>query len=253
MPVRPTYPGVYIEEVPSGVRTIVGVATSVGAFIDYFARGPMNLAIQIFSFSDFEREFGGLDLDSEASYAIQQFFLNGGSEAFVVRVGRVTAGVNTFAAASTDVQDETPANSLRLRAGRLMKGVSVDDPGTWGNFLRADVDYDTTDTANLFNLTISEVAQFGTQAVLRTETFRNLTMTPALPNVPTFVEDVVNEGSRMVQVQTLGGARPAPTGTMSDVLVPATLTAMLAPFQLNVQLTGDIPRVITLARAPAGA
>src|SRR5215217_4410983 len=88
MPVRPTFPGVYIEEVPSGVRTIVGVATSVAAFIDYFARGPMSRAIQIFSFADFEREFGGLDTQSEASYAIQQFFLNGGAEAWVIRVGQ---------------------------------------------------------------------------------------------------------------------------------------------------------------------
>jgi len=248
MPVRPTFPGVYIEEVPSGVRTIVGVATSVGAFIDYFARGPMNRAIQIFSFGDFEREFGGLDLDSEASYGIQQFFLNGGSEAFVVRVG--TAG--TFDTASIDLQDDTAANSLRLRAGRLIKGVSVNDPGTWGNFIRAEVDYDTTDPANLFNLTLSEVAPFGTQAPLRTETFRNLTMTPALPNVPTFVEDVVNEGSRMVQVEALGPNRPAPTGTIGGLLVPATLTAMAAPFQLNAQLTADIIRPVTLARAPAG-
>ncbi|MCM3905477.1 MAG: hypothetical protein ND866_27605 [Pyrinomonadaceae bacterium] len=253
MPVRPTFPGVYIEEVPSGVRTIVGVATSVAAFIDYFARGPMNRAIQIFSFADFEREFGGLDIDSEASYAIQQCFLNGGSEAFVVRVGRVDPVTGpTFDAAQIDLQDETPANSLRLTAGRLIKGVSVEDPGTWGNFVRADVDYDTTDTANLFNLTLSEVSPFGTRPVLRTETFRNLTMTPALPNVPTFVEDVVNEGSRMVQVQTLGALRPAQTGTVGDPLVPATLTAMIAPFQLNAQLTGDIVRPITLARAPVG-
>ena len=88
MPAALTYPGVYIEEIPSGVRTIVGVATSVGAFIDYFARAPMNLAIQIFSFADFEREFGGLDTLSEASYAIQQFFLNGGTEAYVIRTGQ---------------------------------------------------------------------------------------------------------------------------------------------------------------------
>ena len=59
MPTTPTYPGVYIEEVPSGVRTIVGVSTSVAAFIDYFARGPMNRAIQIFSFADFERRLEG--------------------------------------------------------------------------------------------------------------------------------------------------------------------------------------------------
>ena len=87
MPVTPTYPGVYIEEVPSGVRTIVGVATSVAAFIDFFARGPMDQAVQIFNMGDFQREFGGFHTNSEASYAIDQFFKNGGSEAWVVRWG----------------------------------------------------------------------------------------------------------------------------------------------------------------------
>ena len=42
MPVTPTYPGVYVEEIPSGVRTIVGVATSITAFIGRTSRGPTN-------------------------------------------------------------------------------------------------------------------------------------------------------------------------------------------------------------------
>src|SRR5215813_8834362 len=197
MPVRPTFPGVYIEEVPSGVRTIVGVATSVAAFIDYFARGPMNRAIQIFSFADFEREFGGLDTLSEASYAIQQFFLNGGTEAHVIRTGRVTNNVPSFATARIDLLDNSAVASFRITAGRLLKGVFVDDPGMWGNFVRLDVDYDTTDPNTLFNLTVSEVSPAGTQPALRTDTFRNLTMTGSMPNS---VSDVVNEGSRMVQV-----------------------------------------------------
>jgi uncharacterized protein len=176
--------------VPSGVRTIVGVATSVAAFIDYFARGPMNRAIQIFSFAYFEREFGGLDALSEASYAIQQFFLNGGTEAYVIRTGLVDPLTgNSFATASIDLLDEAAANSLRVTAGRLIKGVSVDDPGTWGNFVRVDVDYDATDPNTLFNLIVSEVSPSGTQPVLRTETFRNLTMTADVPNSAV---DVVN-------------------------------------------------------------
>jgi len=244
MPVRPTFPGVYIEEVPSGVRTIVGVATSIGAFIDYFARGPMNRAIQLFGFADFEREFGGLETQSEASYAIQQFFLNGGTEAFVIRAG------NSFDAAGIDLQDDTPADSLRVFAGRLIKGVSVEDPGDWGNFIRLDVDYDTTDPAALFNLTVSEVSRSGTQPVLRTETFRNLTMTAGLPNSAV---EMVNESSRMVQISSLGAGRPAQTGTISNALNSATLAATAPPFQFNAQLAGDSIRLVTLARAPAGA
>ena len=54
-----SYPGVYIEEVPSGSRAIAGVPTSVAAFVGYTARGPVNEPAQIFSFADFERSFGG--------------------------------------------------------------------------------------------------------------------------------------------------------------------------------------------------
>src|SRR5690349_18226125 len=104
MPVAVSYPGVYIEEIPSGVRTIVGVATSIGAFVDFFAQGPMHDATRILSFADFERTFGGLDARSEASYAIQQFFLNGGSEAYVVRTTSGT-GANAAGAAAIALQD----------------------------------------------------------------------------------------------------------------------------------------------------
>ncbi|MGH8245180.1 MAG: phage tail sheath family protein [Gammaproteobacteria bacterium] len=161
---------------------------------------------------------------------------------------------NSFATASIDLLDEAAATSLHVTAGRLIKGVSVNDPGTWGNFVRLDVDYDTTDPSALFNLTVSEVSRSGTQPVLRTETFRNLTMSTGVPNSSV---DVVNEGSRMVQVPVppnpLGAGRPAQTGTISIVLNSATLAATAAPFQFNAQLTGDSVRLVTLARAPAGS
>jgi len=44
MPITPTFPGVYIEELPSGVRTITGVATSIGAFIGWAPRGANDRA-----------------------------------------------------------------------------------------------------------------------------------------------------------------------------------------------------------------
>lgn len=217
MPVTPTYPGVYIEEIPSGVRTIVGVATSVAAFIGFFARGPMDKAVQIFNMGDFQREFGGLHTDSAASYAIQQFFLNGGTEAWVIR----TAEATTFATANVVLQgvDSTSAivSVLRATAGRLLKGSSVDDPGNWGNNFRIDVDYNTSTPATSFNLTVSEVMfQDGRQVIVQTEAYRNLTMDPTDTN---FVEDVVNDGSKLIQVTKLTPTsdtttRPAQTGTV---------------------------------------
>src|SRR5580704_7345001 len=108
MAVNPTYPGVYIQELPSAVHPITGVATSIGAFVGYTARGIDERAEQIFSFSDYERLFGGLASDSEVSYAVQQFFLNGGTQAWVVRTPRAGAayagvvfGPLTFAALSS--------------------------------------------------------------------------------------------------------------------------------------------------------
>ena len=55
MPVTTTYPGVYIEEIPSGVRTITGVPTSIAAFVGSAQRGPVNKATFITSFADYER------------------------------------------------------------------------------------------------------------------------------------------------------------------------------------------------------
>ncbi len=216
MPVNPTYPGVYVEEVPSSVRTVVGVATSVAAFIDFFARGPMNQAVQLFNMGDFQREFGGLHINSRASYGIQQFFLNGGTEAWVIR----TAETGTHATASATLRgidsSDVTVDVLRATAGRFLKGASVDDPGQWGNNLRIDVDYNTATPAASFNLTVSEVAtRDGRETIVRAETYRNLTMDPADRN---FVESVVNDGSRLIQVEKVTPAadtatRPAQTGS----------------------------------------
>src|SRR5262247_3665302 len=86
MPVTPTYPGVYVQEIPSGVRTITGVATSITAFLGRTIRGPENQPVTINSFGDFERIFGGLWVDGPMTYAVRDFFLNGGGQAVIVRL-----------------------------------------------------------------------------------------------------------------------------------------------------------------------
>jgi phage tail sheath protein FI len=88
MPVVPAvnYPGVYIQEVESDVHTIVPVDTATTAFIGRALRGPVNQPILINSYADFQRVFGGLWLESSLGYAVNQFFLNGGSKAVIVRL-----------------------------------------------------------------------------------------------------------------------------------------------------------------------
>lgn len=185
MPVTPTYPGVYIEEVPSGVRTITGVATSITAFIGRAVRGPVNDPTRIQSFADYERGFGGLWLESTMSYAVQQYFLNGGTDALIVRIVHDDAA---SAAANVGGLDLVAANA-----------------GDWGNTLQAEVNHDTADPSDtkLFNLIIRELA--GTDPgddVVATETFLNISTDPASPR---YVESVLE--NRSVFVHT-GAAIP---------------------------------------------
>ena len=93
MPITPTYPGIYIVELQSNAHTITGVPTSITVFVGYthpFKTNSANWgkAVEIFSFTDYERQFGGLYtsgvIQSHVAYAVNQFFLNGGSDAYVV-------------------------------------------------------------------------------------------------------------------------------------------------------------------------
>ena len=79
---------------PAGVaggEPIAGVATSVAAFVGVTGEGPIDRVVEIASFADFERLFGGLDRESPVSYAVLQFFGNGGTRALVVRVAEPDA------------------------------------------------------------------------------------------------------------------------------------------------------------------
>ncbi len=127
---HPSYPGVYVEEVPSGVRRITGVATSITAFVGRAAAGPTDNPIALASFADFEHHFGGLDLASPMSYAVRDFFRNGGSHALIVRV------VHSDATAATL---RLPVRSMRA-AELVLEASSL---GAWGNRLSAVVDHDT--------------------------------------------------------------------------------------------------------------
>jgi phage tail sheath protein FI len=155
----------------------------------------MDEPVQILSFADFEREFGGLDSESEASYAINQFFQNGGTEALIIRTAK---GAET---AAVMLQDKGGADVLKVRAAT---------PGAWGNNLRMDVDYDTPESGR-FNLTVAEYDSLG-EAPVRVETLRNLSM-----NSSRFVKDVINEESMLIQVDqdagNIGPSRPTQTGT----------------------------------------
>ena len=178
MPVTPTYPGVYIEELPSGVRTITGVATSITAFVGRALRGPVNEPIRIQSFADFERQFGGLWEESTLSYSVQQFFLNGGADALIVRLFSPTpeAAEGEDAGGGSDVDITVPA-SVSLSAGAEALVLEATTPGEVGTDLRATVDYiGGTDDGNHFNLSIFRVDDASTEIPGSRQTFSDITM-----------------------------------------------------------------------------
>ena len=121
MPVTVSYPGVYIEEIPSGVRTITGVATSITAFAGRVVRGTVNEPMLINSYADFERTFGGLSVDYPLSYAVRDFYLNGGSQAIIIGLFRDAAqdAAQEVSQAAQDSAADTPAGvaqAARTRA-----------------------------------------------------------------------------------------------------------------------------------------
>ncbi len=132
MPVAPpvTYPGVYIQEVDSPVHTVTPVATSTTAFVGRAKRGPDGSSPDgggpelIHSFGDFQRIFGGLWADSPLGYAVNDFFLNGGSDAVIVRLH------NGARAATLTVPGNGGTNELQAKS-----------KGAWGNKLRVRVEY----------------------------------------------------------------------------------------------------------------
>jgi phage tail sheath protein FI len=148
VPVTPTYPGVYIEELASGVHPVTGVATSITAFVGFADRGPVDTPTMVLSQLEFGRVFGGLSLLSTMSYAVQQFFQNGGSQALIVR----TVGAGGLKSSGT----QATAPTLTLEAV---------DEGLWGDKMRMRIDHDTA-TATTFNVSIKDTAT-GTVEVLR--------------------------------------------------------------------------------------
>ncbi|MGL5803903.1 MAG: phage tail sheath family protein [Xenococcaceae cyanobacterium] len=179
MPVTPTYPGVYIEEISSGVRTITGVATSITAFIGTALQGLTDTPVRIQSFGEFERLFGGLWVESSMSYAVQQYFLNGGTDAIIIRV----------------VGDGAEAAKGNIGGALNIEAASA---GEWGNGIEVVIDRNTSNRSDskLFNLSIQREIE-GQDEPIKLEVFRNLSTNP---NASRFVKTVLKQQSAIINV-----------------------------------------------------
>lgn len=218
MPVSTSYPGVYVEELPSGQRSIVGVATSVTAFVGRTRRGSVDDLIVCHSFADFERQCGGLWAPSELGHAVAQFFGAGGSHAII---SRVATGATT-AALAIDATD-----------GGADFALAAANPGLWGSALRVTVSHgttgelDATPDDDTFHLTILEVDPVrdaaaiampnGTAeeiarrnaalaaAVIVTESFVSVNVDPSAPR---WIGRILEQQSNLVRLVAASADRP---------------------------------------------
>lgn len=196
MPTHTTYPGVYVEELPSSIRSITTVTTSVTAFVGHTRRGPLNRPVRITSFADFERRFGGLTSQSAVGYAVHQFFGNGGTVAVIVRVAKEGSGKEAHVTLES-TEGHSQCAVLKVHAK---------EPGVWGSGLRLAVDHDTAHPDETFNLQVLDA--HGTAR----EAFSGLSMDPCSGR---YAETVINSGSKLIHVHVVGEGRPDPSGTVS--------------------------------------
>ncbi|MFD7817881.1 phage tail sheath subtilisin-like domain-containing protein [Streptomyces sp. NPDC059785] len=101
----PSYlsPGVYVEEVASGSRPIEGVGTSVAAFVGLAPTGPLNEPTLVTNWTQYVAAFGEFTDGYYLAHSVYGFFNNGGSAAYVVRVGGAPGGASGDAAAPAAV------------------------------------------------------------------------------------------------------------------------------------------------------
>jgi uncharacterized protein len=198
MAVTPTYPGVYVQEVPSGVRAIAGVGTSTALFVGRAADGPLGEPVRLANFTEFRDTFTDQYARSDLARAVRMFFDNGGTDCYVVRV----AGTVTNAAVTLDAQDGATA-VLRVEAK---------SPGAKGNSIRTAVSYRTQNPEETFNLEAFRWTAGVGGALVKTdqEVWTDLSMNPSHPR---FVENVINPSSSLIKVTKLAGAVAAAAGS----------------------------------------
>jgi hypothetical protein len=190
MPVTTSYPGVYIQELPSVTHSVAPAPTSIAAFIGYthpFLTPEANFlkAIQLFSFADYQNSFGGLFsspwLPDHVGQAVYQFFLNGGATCYVVGLqateflsggAPVQPGGNPVTLTAASVEVSPPGGTITFTA-RQPVGVAVSGAGTAGISMQVAIsNLQPPGTDNVADIVVS----YGT----RVETYRQV----ALGNLP---------------------------------------------------------------------
>lgn len=231
--VQVSYPGVYVQEVPSGSRTITGVATSIALFIGMAQRGPVNEPVQILNFSDYQRTFSADVSQGEMTDQVRQFFLNGGRRAYVVRIAQ--------GATQSSLELGSSASLLLTSRGY----------GAEENSIRAAIDFNTDNAGVSFNLTLYRESfdSAGNVTLSDQELHRNLSFVQGHPR---YVETVVNQSSALASAK-VSDSLVAGTGESLSGVVSSNWGASIQAAlngrpdgRFNVTLSGGPTRTVIL-------
>jgi uncharacterized protein len=207
-----TYPGVYIEEISSGQHTITGVATSIAAFIGWSNQGPTNEAVMVESWSEYQATFGGMIPGVYLGYAVYQFFLNGGSQAYIIRL------VNTASGSGLEVAATASGTFAAMQ-------LYANNPGLWGNNICVSITNSVTAAGvTTFNLQVSLLTPSGMPATV--ESYTNLSTSPTSPQ---YALTVINNDSNYISFNPQPPGSPAtsvgaPTKTPTSWIIAGSVT-----------------------------
>jgi phage tail sheath protein FI len=193
MPAQTTYPGVYVLEKPSGSVSISSVSTSIALFVGRTQRGPLRMPTLVLNRTSFEKQFGTDTSISEMTDQVRQFFLNGGSQAYIMRI----VDDATAATASVAVDNEFGAPALTFAAT---------GPGAIGDTIRVVVDYATSRPETTFNLSVYRESMSPGGQIQQVESERHIDMSMD-PASARFVVDYLAQASNLIQA-TVPGAPP---------------------------------------------
>ncbi len=230
MSVQVSYPGVYVQEVPSGVRTIVGVGTSIGMFIGTAKKGPINRPVRCTSYMDYARTYGEDTAGGDLVRYVKLFFLNGGTDCYVMRIasGAIPASIT--------LQNEAGGATLRLTAK---------DAGAVGNDLRAFVTYSGAQPEVTFNLGLFrwELDSSGQRVKKDIETWSGLSMDP---NSSAYAQDFLTQNSKLVDATDLGVAPSAAGFSLSGRSMTAANLLILLGTNNQFEISVDGSRYIRI-------
>jgi len=119
-------PGVYYQRVDVSTPAIGVVRTDIAGLVGIAPRGPLDVAVPVESWRQYQSHFGGFTGAGFLAYAVRAFFENGGRRCWVVRVACKDPGA-------------AAAARLILSSTREVWCITASSPGAWGNRLSVTV------------------------------------------------------------------------------------------------------------------